>query len=58
MIYIKEIDTWCKTVESEKKKGRRVGGGIQASLEGEWDGPNVMHECMTDDGKRRHGQFF
>jgi hypothetical protein len=48
----------CRVREKERKKGRRVRGGIQASLEGEWDGPNVMHECMTDDGKRRHGQFF
>lgn len=36
---------------------RMGGGGLQAGRE-QWVGPNVMHECMTDDGKRRNGQFF
>lgn len=50
----------AKGYRSKRRRGRgwpAGARGIEAG-KGEWDGPNVMHECMTDDGKRRNGQFF
>ncbi len=40
----------------KKKKKKEKAGGRGEEESG--DGPNVMHECMTDDGKREDGQFF
>ena len=47
MIYIKEIDTWCKTVESERKRERKEGG-LEGGFRQAWrENGTVRTSCMN-----------